>query len=63
MVTILFVGEIGMDGADRPGADDVEQSGTSQDHGMLLSVTRGFVDMQRSAWSPIPDCQHFQFQF
>lgn len=59
MDTILFDGETGLDGAGRPGGDDLEHSGSSQDHGMLLSVIRDFSDMQISSWSPILDCQPF----
>jgi len=40
VVTILF--ETGLDGAGRPCGDDLEHSGTSQDHGMLLLVSTGF---------------------
>lgn len=41
VVTTLFDGETGLDGAGRPGGDDLEHSGTSQDDGRRLSLTKG----------------------
>ena len=56
VVTTLFDGETGLDGAGRPGGDDLEHSGTSQDDGRRLSLTKGISGFHRSAWSPTPDC-------
>ena len=35
---ILFDDETGLDGGGRPGGDDLEHSGTSQDDGMRFSL-------------------------
>jgi len=53
---VLSDGETGLNGSVRPGGDDLEHSGTSQDDGKLLSVTRNpsiFYKLTRSLTS---DC-------
>lgn len=39
-VTTLFDGETGLDGVGRPGGDDLEHSGTSQDDGMCFVLSQ-----------------------